>query len=154
MRVAGLPESWHRASREDQRWLPSFSVTASPHNPDSNVLPPGLSDEDLLAAVESSGYPLQTFVANTLAPDFILTEEWTYVDSDSTAERAIDLHAVRLLYDPDLPTLTLRPIVDLFIECKRSVSALRVLSDRPPTRHSSIPADCRPQRASGRAYPL
>jgi len=63
------------------------------NNPETNVLPNGLDEEQIIEAVRVSGYPLQTVVYEKLSSKFHIQEEWNFVDSDSNEERAIDLLA-------------------------------------------------------------
>jgi hypothetical protein len=65
----------------------------------SNQLGAGLNEPQVLAAVEKSGYPLQTIVGDILRSDFDVQQEWCYVDRDSKELRAIDIHARRRLHD-------------------------------------------------------
>lgn len=85
-------------------------------NPASNQLPAGLNESSLLEAIESSGYPLQGLVAQTLTPDFGVTEEWGYIDRDTQEHRALDIFAFKEL-PGDSPA---KPKLVLLIECKRS----------------------------------
>jgi hypothetical protein len=91
-------------------------------NPNSNKLPKGISEEALLDAVLSSGYPLQTEIAEMLRVDFWVEEEWVYLDSDSKDLRNIDIAARKHLFHiedgEDHPRV--RPQIDLLIECKQT----------------------------------
>jgi hypothetical protein len=88
-------------------------------NPASNQLGAGLTDAQVLGAVQKSGYPLQTIVGDTLRSDFFVQEEWSYIDRDTKELRTIDIRAKRMLYDlKEHPRV--RPQLDLVIECKQS----------------------------------
>jgi hypothetical protein len=103
-------------------------------NPATNRLPEEVDEEALLAAFTASGYPLQTYVANALPDGFDVTEEWTYVDSDTEVQRSLDLYATKRLYDSlKVEGRELLPVVDLFIECKRSdLPYAFFVTERPP----------------------
>ncbi len=87
-------------------------------NPKGNELKAGLTDEELLKAISSSGYPLQHRIALMLKSEFQLAEEWGYSDRDSNEPRSLDLMARRrITSDPGRPV---QLSVALLIECKRS----------------------------------
>jgi hypothetical protein len=91
-----------------------------PDNPTNNQLGPGLSDADVSAAVEKSGYPLQTVVADFLRTKFHrVQEEWCYVDRNSEELRAIDILAEKFLFEFEGHP-RVRPTLDLLVECKQS----------------------------------
>ena len=91
------------------------------HDPASNVLGPGLNAEDIRVAVSRSGYPLQELVANVLAEQFAVQQEWSYVDTDTNDIRTMDIFAEKYLYDPDqVGDERVYPRLDLLVECKRS----------------------------------
>jgi hypothetical protein len=85
-------------------------------NPDSNCLKEGVTDAQVETAVRASGYPLQRVVAEQLLGVFQVTEEWGYVDRETTERRALDVFAFKRLRE------TTRLWVDLalLVECKRS----------------------------------
>lgn len=98
----------------------------APNNPATNQLGPGLTEDQVRVAVERSGYPLQTIVADLLRskPDanrekFLVQEEWSFVDRDTDELRTIDLLARLQLHDWD-PQPRVRPQLSLLIECKQS----------------------------------
>lgn len=92
----------------------------SDNNPSSNSLGSGVSENDVVSAVQSSGYPLQIDVANMLQRYFSVSHEWAYKDSDSPTIRTIDLACEAFLYDrPKIQTRT-RPALKIFVECKKS----------------------------------
>lgn len=92
----------------------------------------------LLDAITSSGYPLQGQVIEVLQSTLLdmsegdaITEEWSFIDADSSAVRNLDVLAIkrladvndRLSYSPEIPTnprALIRHEVDFMIECKRS----------------------------------
>ncbi len=94
-------------------------IPDSAENPTSNALPPSVPAADLVRAVASSGYPVQTVIAKSLTPDFAVVEEWGYVDRESNEHRALDIHAYRSLVKEGIQS-HLHPDVVLLIECKRS----------------------------------
>ncbi len=88
-------------------------------------LPAGVSLEDLVEAVRSSGYPLQGRVADAVgelvgAPmAAAIHEEWRYVDAESGRSRAIDVRC-EIFPETTADLERVRPFVDLLIECKSS----------------------------------
>ena len=90
-------------------------------NPSGNALRAGVTEEQLSAAIEKSGYPLQTVVAESLRPYCErLSEEWSYVDRDSGLLRAIDVRADRTYEQDDADDPHLRATLTLLVECKQS----------------------------------
>ncbi len=97
-------------------------------NPPTNALGPGLTDEEILAAVSKSGYPLQTQIVSALmessfAEDdqFVIQEEWSFVDRDTKGLRNIDILARKYLWRvEELGRYHIRPELDMLIECKQS----------------------------------
>lgn len=85
-------------------------------NPPENRLAAGASADKLSEAVRLSGYPLQQIVAQHLASDFSITEEWGYLDRESGEHRALDVFARRDVSK----TNQLWVDVALLVECKRS----------------------------------
>ena len=88
-------------------------------NPASNQIGPGLTEADVLSAVDRSGYPLQTVVADLLRPTLGVHEEWSYIDRNTKELRSVDLHANLRLHHWN-PQPRVRPQLDLLIECKKS----------------------------------
>jgi len=96
-------------------------MDATSDNPTTNNLGPGLTEQNVAAAVSKSGYPLQTNVSRILQPKFTLQEEWSYFDKDSKEIRTVDILASQLLYDPTTQEQPrVRPTLSLIIECKQS----------------------------------
>jgi hypothetical protein len=96
-----------------------------PDNPITNALSPGITESDVGSAITKSGYPLQTIVASWLRHGclrdwFSIGEEWSYVDRDSGESRTLDIHAAEYLYDIEKRRPKVRPVLNLFIECKQS----------------------------------
>jgi hypothetical protein len=92
-----------------------------PDNPQSNNLPPGLTETQVAEAVKKSGYPLQIVVAELLKPQFGVQQEWSYIDEDGDQLRSLDVVAERPLYEfsnENRPRI--RPTLDLLVECKQS----------------------------------
>lgn len=90
----------------------------SDSNPAANSLPAGVSAEAVLEAVEKSGYPLQSVVADTLGPKFDIQHEWSFVDRSTQDLRSLDLLCTMGL--PERPSARIRPKLNLLIECKQS----------------------------------
>jgi hypothetical protein len=63
-------------------------MKSSENNPDSNVLGPGVSEQLVNKAISYSGYPLQVIVAKELATNFMLHEEWSFIDPDTNQRRS------------------------------------------------------------------
>jgi hypothetical protein len=95
-------------------------VSLSINNPISNILTDGVEEQQIIEAVRISGYPLQTVIYEMLSEKFRIQEEWNFIDSDSSEERAIDLLAELYLYDLKKPQSRVRPILNLIMECKQS----------------------------------
>lgn len=94
-------------------------MKVSKGNPKNNQLRSSITIEAINAAIEKSGYPLQTIVTNKLRKSFFCQEEWSYVDSKTNENRSIDIMAQMDLYDyKNQPRV--RPILNLLIECKQS----------------------------------
>jgi hypothetical protein len=106
-------------------------------NPSTDVLGPGISSDDLKAAIERSGYPLQsTAVDLVLAQmsddkyNWSVQEEWAYLDADVSQVRQLDAFISCEIRFPDSdrhevgqprdPRNHLRARLDLLIECKQS----------------------------------
>lgn len=49
--------------------------------------------KDIAETIRKSGFPLQTLIANQLAPTFYVQEEWAFTDSDSQETRTLDIFA-------------------------------------------------------------
>ena len=92
----------------------------SQNNPATNTLGAGVTEADLLNAIQHSGYPLQTVIANLLRDQFMVQDEWGYIDKDSRELRTIDILAQERLYDLTGEQPFARPILNLIIECKQS----------------------------------
>ena len=95
-------------------------------NPEANTLGAGLTEDQIRSAVDKSGYPLQTIVADLLRfkpvadeENFRVQEEWSYVDRDTKEVRSIDLLAELRLHGWN-PQPRVRPQLDVLIECKQS----------------------------------
>jgi hypothetical protein len=94
-------------------------MSKSPSNPTANQLRPGLTLDQLGVAVERSGYPLQAVVGDALRPQFMVHEEWSYVDRNTRELRAVDLRADLRLHEWD-PQPRVRPQLTLLVECKQA----------------------------------
>lgn len=90
-----------------------------PHsdNPPGNHLPEGVDEAALRAAVKTSGYPLQSVVAQEIASRFQVVEEWGYTDRTTQEHCTLDIYAFCPLGDSAGPV---RPRLHLLVECKRS----------------------------------
>jgi hypothetical protein len=122
-------------------------VKEAPDNPMRNQLGHGLNEQLIQTAIEASGYPLQTVIADLLrgklyAPEgwthldrhpvmdelidgkFSVEEEWSYLDRDSKELRTIDIKASLALYLKSInhgsSTLRVSPYLNFLIECKQS----------------------------------
>jgi hypothetical protein len=95
-------------------------LKSASNNPAENQLPTGVEEAALAAAVEKSGYPLQTIIAERLRTrvDHV-AEEAAYVDGDSGDLRTIDIAASHALWKPPKQP-RVRPELTMFIECKQS----------------------------------
>ncbi|MGA2902682.1 MAG: hypothetical protein ABSD98_02545 [Candidatus Korobacteraceae bacterium] len=95
-------------------------MESSENNPGTNQIGPGVDEARIVAAVEESGYPLQTAVTEILRPTFEhIQQEWSYLDKTSNELRAIDVFAEKRLHDWH-PQPRVRPTLNLIIECKHS----------------------------------
>lgn len=124
-------------------------MRSHPKNPDSNALKAGVKLEDLKAAINKSGYPLQSQVVDTVLETLaekirprVVQEEWSYIDQDEDRVRQLDA-LLSFEIEPPSETASLgRPLnadayirgsLDFLIECKRSdlpfVCFVRSLSD-------------------------
>ena len=93
----------------------------------------------MIAAIDRSGYPLQTLVAECLGKSLRVREEWSYVARDTKALRTIDIMASRPLYDPQDCDTRVRPQLDLIIECKKSELPFVFFATRHDPSISSFP---------------
>ena len=105
------------------------------NNLPANTLGPGVSDDAVKNAIESSGYPLQLAVAKELRKSFSLQEEWAFRDDDTGDIRTIDILATAFLPSSE-PNPRIRPAVTLVIECKQSeLPYVFFLTDGLPLAH-------------------
>ncbi len=95
-------------------------MQSSADNPARNALGAGVTNSAVMAAIDRSGYPLQTLVAERLSKAFHVREEWSYVDRDTQALRTIDIVASCPLDASRINEKRVRPQLDLIIECKKS----------------------------------
>ena len=88
----------------------------------SLVLPPGVSEHQVVRAVNQSGYPLQSVVSHKLRQlnNLGLQPEWGYRDRTTGEMRALDLLAVVDFSGEDLNRFRVRPAAALLIECKKA----------------------------------
>jgi hypothetical protein len=95
-------------------------VRAAPTNPARNQIPSSINEENLIKAIESSGYPLQGIAARKLLKwGFYVTEEWGFPDRGSNEPRTLDLVAYCAFERPSQADVA--PSLRLLIECKRSI---------------------------------
>src|SRR5512141_1401562 len=113
-------------SRESNNLAGTHTLEIAKDNPLSNCLNQGVTEEQVVAAVTKSGYPLQTFVGDLLrsrryVPEepFYVQEEWSYIDPDDRKLRSLDLLAELRLHGWN-PQPRVRPSLSLLIECKQS----------------------------------
>src|SRR5262245_18898638 len=111
-----------------------LSMNKSSNNPAGNKLGPGINEANLVRAIESSGYPLQGFVADKLKAEFGVTQEWGFIDRDTKDHRTTDLFAFK--HFPGKGNV--QPSVALLIKCKVSGPDARHSPDR--CQRSCIPA--------------
>lgn len=92
------------------------------NNPKGNSLGPGVKEELVLGAINHSGYPLQSIIADYLRKNCAIQEEWSFIDRDTKELRALDIFAKKYLFDwKDVKKrLRARPILNLLTECKQS----------------------------------
>jgi len=95
-------------------------MRAKPFNPTQNQIPKSIKEENLIKAIETSGYPLQGVVASKLLKSgFHVTEEWGFRNRDNNETRNLDLAAYRSVQHDSWTTVG--PSVSLLIECKKSI---------------------------------
>ncbi|RAZ73460.1 hypothetical protein [Planococcus halotolerans] len=106
-------------------------------NPETNQLPQGIEINDIKLAVDSSGYPLQTIIAQKLLDkDFMIQDEWSYVDSQSNSLRTMDIVAQKMLWNLEKYQPRIRPELNLLIECKQSnLPYIFFLNNTKPIRY-------------------
>lgn len=92
----------------------------SSRNIETNMLPAGITEEQVAEAVRTSGYPLQTRVAALLDESFLIQEEWGFADRETGAHRTLDLMAERSFGSRDPNQFRVRPMLNLLVECKQS----------------------------------
>ena len=97
-----------------------MSMEQVTNNPVTNNLGAGVTESDLAEAIEHSGYPLQTVIANSLRDSFTVQDEWGYLDPDTRELRTVDIFAEKNLYDFRKEHPRVRPILNLLVECKQS----------------------------------
>jgi hypothetical protein len=94
-------------------------MNSCPNNPGTNGIGAGVTDQQIIEAIEKSGYPLQTAVGDILRSRFGVQDEWSYVDRDTKELRTIDLHAGLTMHGWS-PQPRVRPQLHLLVECKQS----------------------------------
>jgi hypothetical protein len=114
-------------------------MEATVKNPGRNCLAGGITEADLLTAIEKSGYPLQTRTAKALGENFGLYEEWSYKDRDTNTLRALDIYARRALFDYNAPQPRTTPHLSLLIECKQSEMPFIFFETQHPARLTNFP---------------
>jgi hypothetical protein len=101
-------------------------VENSSNNLQDNKFGFGVTEGDILRAVNKSGFPFQSIVANVIKKYFgnhelsSIQEEWSYIDKDTTEIRTIDIFAEIGLWDYQKQQPRVRPTVNLLVECKKS----------------------------------
>jgi hypothetical protein len=91
-------------------------------------LPSGITLSDLQETIKRSGYPFQASIANVLREYLDLggssagiQEEWTYVDSEASQVRSIDIFAeANLLQPTEGDPHRVTPLLNMLVECKQS----------------------------------
>jgi len=114
------------AAADGGRWAVIKKMNQAPSNPVTNQIGVGVTEEQIRAAVEKSGYPLQTTAGDLLrsepveeAEKFRVQEEWSFLDRDTKELRNIDLFAELRLHGWN-PQPRVRPQLSLLVECKQS----------------------------------
>ena len=108
-----------RPSRTRYSWMVS-PVRTKPFNPAGNQIPNSINEENLIKAIESSGYPVQGVVASKLQKrGFYVTEEWPFPNRDTNQPRNLDLSAYCAVERAN--GTNVEPGLFLLIECKRSI---------------------------------
>lgn len=95
-------------------------MNESNNNPRDNVLKAGVTEDAIKEAINKSGYPLQTIIAEKLSSSFRTQQEWSYIDKETNELRTLDIEAERLLFDFTEKQPRVRPTLNLLIECKQS----------------------------------
>ena len=108
----------------------------------AGALPGGMSEEALISAIVTSGYPLQTVVASALKKrGFTIIEEWAYQDPEHDVRRSMDILASRPLAkrlhrtEAGESSLTLT----LVVECKQSQSPYVLFESVDPMERDQFP---------------
>lgn len=128
----------------------------SPNNPIENRLKEGVTEETVLQAVETSGYPLQTVVGGHLRAAGLsdVQQEWSYVDRDSGNTRTLDVIAHKPFFETPRSWRDPEGQVDaslaLLIECKQSKLpyVFFLSSDKPSVRDFPAVAGIPPLKIS------
>lgn len=91
------------------------------------------TDQDVVAALEKSGYLFENEVAVLLQNlGFHVDVSWAYLDSESEKSREIDIRAIKRVANNESEKLDL--FVELLVECKDSSSPLVFLESRKNQR--------------------
>ncbi|MFD7403327.1 hypothetical protein ACFV7R_11770 [Streptomyces sp. NPDC059866] len=108
----------------------------------------GISEAALKAAIDKSGYLMQSTVVDKLSkhfpilgPNSFIQEEWTYVDNDSGEVRAVDALVDFALKEPRERKLgSISPYLNLIVECKQStLPYIFFLRDHPLSATMNFP---------------
>lgn len=106
-------------------------------------LPKGMKEEALMAAIETSGYPLQIVVGAALADrGYLLEEEWAFGDPDTEERRTLDVVGT-LTHSDNLiktPRGSIEPGQALLIECKQSAQPFVFFESVVPPKLAHHPA--------------
>src|ERR1039457_6168958 len=86
-----------------------------------NILPEGMTLNQLEEAVTHSGYPLQTATSEFLKEQFSVLPEWGYRDRSTGELRTLDILAIDSLTPDKLERETkVWPFLAVLIECKQA----------------------------------
>jgi hypothetical protein len=101
-----------------------------------------MSEEALISAIVTSGYPLQTVVASALKKrGFTITEEWAYQDPEHDVRRSMDILASRPLarkpHRSEAGESSLA--LTLVVECKQSRSPYVLFESVDPIERDHFP---------------
>lgn len=105
-------------------------------NSSANHIPSGIDEAKLVEAVRTSGYPLQSLVAQEISSRFTVVEEWGYTDRTTKEHRSLDIYAFRELGSE---SDAIRPRLHLLLECKRSDMPFVFFPPGVPRRAADFP---------------
>jgi hypothetical protein len=146
-----LGVAWKRAVSSSCRlslWLVRSRLEAKVNREaetSGNVLPPGITLDQIEEAVTHSGYPLQTATSELLKEQFRVLPEWGYRDRITGDLRTLDILAIDTLAPQgSKEDSKVHPFLALLIECKQSLLPYVFFSEPVALNTSSarIPRIC------------